>query len=146
MHSSTEIPNYGLEIMLSDFHEVRLWLSDHVAGRKTHPHLSKIAISYPQTYKYVCLHGRRDFVDVVKPGILRCGDHCICWWAQHKHKCSYWGKKEAGKSERDGMIEAKVSHVTAGQRTHAVSRSWKHQGTTCLEPPRRNTALLPPWF
>ena len=42
------------------------------------------------------------------------------------------------------MIEAKFSHVTMGQRTHAVSRSWKHQGTTRLEPPKRNTALLPP--
>ena len=51
---------------------------------------------------------------------------------------------EAGNSERDVIIEAKVSHMTMGQRTHEVSRSWKHQGTTLLEPPKRNTALLPP--
>lgn len=48
----------------------------------------------------ITLHGRRDFVDVVKLRTLRWGDCPGSFeWAQFIHKCSH--KREAGRSDSE---------------------------------------------
>ena len=58
----------------------------HVGGRIMVPKDVHILILEP--VKYVTLHGKRDFADVIKLRILRWRDYSgLSWWAQCNYKC-----------------------------------------------------------
>lgn len=66
----------------------------------------------PQTYKYVPLHGKRDFARVIKDFEME----WLSWIIHCNHRRPYkWEEKRAGVRERDVPTEAEIG-VTEGQK------------------------------
>lgn len=60
----------------------------------------------PKIYEFVILHGKRDFANVTKLGILRRGgDHGLYMWAQCNHRVPCKRKEEAERSEAERALK-----------------------------------------
>lgn len=86
------------EIEKVDFSPRKNGLATGMCGRQDNGSPQIIHILIHETYVYITLYGKRNFLDVNILGILRWGDYAeLSGWAQWNYKNLY--KKEAGEQE-----------------------------------------------